>query len=238
MAQSAAMQSTETERPDRVMCDDRVSGIFSGGAMVSPVELTKLGVKARLQRLGSLKYILIVGLLALVIGGIEIIRYNDYENCLKNGIAGIKKGSVIIPQSPDDEENKLHSKENHEQPTLADLQALMDLMKSQFSEVSKILEKIEEECKSEYRYDVFRLFSWLDPINVANAQIRIGAYSESEIRGIVIIAIFSCMGIFFFLSTGALLFSKNAKVVAFAMDSVKTLLGFFIGVAMSFMGVR
>jgi hypothetical protein len=46
------------------------------------------------------------------------------------------------------------------------------------------------------------------------------------------------MGLFFFLSTGALLFSKNAKVVAFAMDSVKTLLGFFIGVAMSFMGVR
>ena len=67
---------------------------------------------------------------------------------------------------------------------------------------------------------------------------KIGAYSESDIRGIVIISIFGCMGMFFFISTGALLFSKNAKVVAFAMDSVKTLLGFFIGVAMTFMGVR
>jgi hypothetical protein len=82
------------------------------------------------------------------------------------------------------------------------------------------------------------LFSWINPIGIANAQIKVGEYSENEIRGIVIISIFSCMGIFFFLSTGALLFSTNAKVVAFSMDSVKTLLGFFIGVAMSFMGLR
>ena len=67
---------------------------------------------------------------------------------------------------------------------------------------------------------------------------KIGNYSESDIRAIVIVSIFGCMGVFFFVSTGALLFSKNAKVVAFAMDSVKTLLGFFIGVAMTFMGVR
>ena len=71
----------------------------------------------------------------------EIIRYNDYQNCLKNGIAGTKKGSVIIPQSPDEKENKLHPKESHEQPTLADLQALMDVMKAQFSGLSKILGK-------------------------------------------------------------------------------------------------
>jgi hypothetical protein len=86
--------------------------------------------------------------------------------------------------------------------------------------------------------NVFGWFSWINPIGIAYAQIKIGGYSESDIRGIVIVSIFVCVGLFLFLSTGALLFSTNAKVVAFAMDSVKHLLGFFIGVAMSFMGVR
>jgi hypothetical protein len=124
---------------------------------------------------------------------------------------------------------------------------LLEELKETLQTYEKLVEQLSqinaktnaiETCRSGYSYDVFRWLSLVNPIGIANAQMKIGGYSESEIRGIVIISIFVCMGIFFFLSTGALLFSKNAKVVAFAMDSVKTLLGFFIGVAMSFMGVR
>src|SRR6266404_1175630 len=171
--------------------------------MVNPVELTKLGVKARLQRLGSLKYILIGALLALVLGAIEIARYNQYVRCVWNEVSRVYKT-----------------------PT----QEILNF--------EHTVAAAEAKCRTNYPYDVFKWLTLLNPINEANAQIKIGAYSENEIRGIVIISIFSCMGVFFFVSTGALLFSKNAKVVAFSMDSVKTLLGFFIGVAMSFMGVR
>jgi hypothetical protein len=118
------------------------------------------------------------------------------------------------------------------------MDGIINLVAEQQKKAPSITRKAREKCQSGYRYDVFRWFSWITPIGIAHAQIKIGGYSESDIRGIVIVSIFACMGLFFFLSTGALLFSKNAKVVAFAMDSVKTLLGFFIGVAMSFMGVR
>jgi hypothetical protein len=43
--------------------------------------------------------------------------------------------------------------------------------------------------------------------------------------------------LFFFVCVGALLFSTNVAVITLAADSVKSLLGFFIGVGMSFMGV-
>ena len=51
--------------------------------MASPAELTKLGFKERLQKLGIYKYIVIAGWLALFLGAIEITRYNDYDACIK-----------------------------------------------------------------------------------------------------------------------------------------------------------
>lgn len=187
--------------------------------MASPVELTKLGLKARLRNLGSLKYILIAGLLALVLGGIEIVRYNVYQKCVSDTTGRdirnyfLEQVTKNVTPSPED-----------------------------FSRHSNAIEtKVQIKCRSDYPYDVFRWWSsLLTPITEANAQMRVGAgaYSESDIRGIVIISIFSAMGIFFFLSVAALFFSKSPNVVAFAMDSVKTLLGFFIGVAATFMGVH
>jgi hypothetical protein len=40
--------------------------------MVSPLELTRLGVIERFQKLGSLKYILIAGLVSLVLGELKL----------------------------------------------------------------------------------------------------------------------------------------------------------------------
>lgn len=137
---------------------------------------------------------------------------------------------------PSDVRDKIPSKEITPEAggvTSAMIQSATQMIRD---EIKRVVDIAQARCRTHYRYDFFQWFSGLNPIGVANAQIKIGNYSENDIRGIVIIAI--CMGIFFFLSTGALLLSKNTKVVAFAMDSVKTLLGFFIGVAMSFMGVR
>jgi len=195
--------------------------------MVSPVELTKLGVRARIHRLGPLKYILIASFLLLILGATEIWRYNEYRQCIETSTktdSEDRKGLIelVIDIVKGD-------------------QTLTNERKTQLiKETMKSLGTIyaASKCDPRYRYDVFRLFSWFIPISPAYAQMKIGGYSESEIRGIVIVSIFSCMGVFFFVSTGALLFSKSAKVVAFAMDSVKTLLGFFIGVAMTFMGVH
>jgi hypothetical protein len=50
--------------------------------MVNPLELTKLGVKARFQKLGSLKYFVIAGLIFLVFAGIEMLRYEEYNRCV------------------------------------------------------------------------------------------------------------------------------------------------------------
>ena len=111
-------------------------------------------------------------------------------------------------------------------------------MKQEIESARSIIPSMAKECQSTYSRDIFRWFSWINPIAEAKAQIKFSGYSENEIRGMVILSIFTCMGVYFFLVTGLLFFSKNTKVVTFAMDSVKTLLGFFIGVAASFMGVR
>jgi hypothetical protein len=178
-----------------------------------------------------------------------MVRYNRYQDCITtetqkmlNGI-GLKEDEIRfrlanLASNLDfyygGYAGQVERDKNIALDELKNVEKQLDIL----SDSRKNIDRASETCQSSYLYDVFLWFSWLNPISTANAQIKIGGYSESEIRGIVIISIFACMGVFFFLSTGALLFSKNAKVVAFAMDSVKTLLGFFIGVAMSFLGVR
>jgi hypothetical protein len=63
--------------------------------MVSPVELSKLGVRARFQRLGSLKYILLCGLLFLGFAGVEMLRYKNYDKCVN-----IETKNITIPAKP------------------------------------------------------------------------------------------------------------------------------------------
>jgi hypothetical protein len=91
------------------------------------------------------------------------------------------------------------------------------------------------ECKEQW--SAWRWFSMIDPIPPAYAQTKIVGYGPDEVRLMVVIAIFSTLALFFFVCVGALLFSTTPAVITFAADSVKSLLGFFIGVGMSFMGI-
>ena len=54
--------------------------------------------------------------------------------------------------------------------------------------------------------------------------------------GIVVILI--VLGVAFILCIGIILFSDHARRMTFAIDTVKVLMGFFVGVATSFFGVR
>jgi len=194
-------------------------------------ELIKLGALGRLRKLGYFKYILIVALLLIGVGWVEIIRYNGFDTCVFWTGAVIRGEAVrnYLAQHPEEDQTK--SAENSWRimtQKLGGNEGWFDAVKA--NAIAK--------CKSDYPFDIFNWFSAISPIGVAKAQMQVGNYSENEIKGIVIISIFFCMGVFFFLATGAILFSKNAKVVSFSMDSVKTLLGFFIGVAVSFMGMH
>jgi hypothetical protein len=216
-----------------------------GVSVVSPVELTKLGFKARIQKLGFVKYILIGGLLFLVFAGIEMVRYNRHHDCVRTEIQ--RDADQLALQ-----ENEIQFKlanlaffldnESKQKPIPPDQ---IDQLKKNLQDLAvvrqdipKIIATAQEKCQSGYHYDIFRWFSWMNLVGTANAEIKIGGYSENDIRGMVTVLSFASMGVFFFMSGGALFFSNNPKVVAFAMDSVKTLLGFFIGVGMSFMGMR
>jgi hypothetical protein len=187
--------------------------------MVSPVELTKLGVIARFQKLGSLRYVLIAGLLSLVLGGIEIHRYNKYSFCMNEAsnntnpfteldkiIAGSAESffSQEPPKSlPGDNKNNQGSISSREAVTY---EMRLSAAKMFLDSERARLKSGQEECLTHYRYDVFQWFSWLNPIGVANAQIRIGGYTESDIRGIVYLDFRVHGGIFFLVnwSTAAL----------------------------------
>jgi len=93
-----------------------------------------------------------------------------------------------------------------------------------------------EECKKQW--SVYRwLFSTVYPISPAYAQAKIGGFGQEDVRLMVVITIFATLAVFFVICVCALLFSSSPAVITFAADSVKSLLGFFIGVGMSFMGI-
>src|SRR5438874_6163787 len=211
--------------------------------MASPAELSRLGARARFQKLGSLKYIVASTLILLICAAIEVPRYEQYHQCIntestrivQEATARVTKElsnslSALAHQpnrqaiedlakqleqiSKEIEEYK--PKSDNDVVDLRSMQFLMLQMQKQSLQMQKTsMESATVKCHTSYRYDVFLWLSSINPISPAYAQVKLERYSENEIRGMVIMSIFACMGLYFFISTGALLFSKNAKVVAF-----------------------
>lgn len=62
--------------------------------------------------------------------------------------------------------------------------------------------------------------------------------TADDVRLYGVVVILMVLGIAFLLCIGIILFSDHARRLTFAIDTVKVLMGFFVGVATSFFGVR
>ena len=62
-------------------------------------------------------------------------------------------------------------------------------------------------------------------------------FTQDDARLYVMLAVFIILGITFVVSIVAIFQATNADVLKFAFDTVKTLMGFFIGVATAFLGL-
>lgn len=62
--------------------------------------------------------------------------------------------------------------------------------------------------------------------------------TPDDVRLYGIVTILMTLGVAFILCIGIILFSDHARRLTFAIDTVKVLMGFFVGVATSFFGVR
>jgi len=240
------------------------------------VELTKLRAAARFQRLGSLKYLLICGLIFLTLAGIEVLRYKQFQTCLSDALSqDTSKPAFVSMPNPQEIINELSPKlrvsglDSLTPDEIRNLDYVIQLRKYfpmfpappwppdflitralsdklQFYGLDSLtpddIEKLEQiiryreydeyqrtveyqrtasswqqdfwswanaKCHASYRYDIFKWFSWIDRVETAHAEMKFGNYSENDIRGIVIISIFFCMGLFFFMSTAVGLFVAN-----------------------------
>jgi hypothetical protein len=59
---------------------------------------------------------------------------------------------------------------------------------------------------------------------------------SDEMRSLIMVLVFIVLGMTFILSIVAIFKTKNKEVLTWAVDTVKTLLGFFIGVATTLIG--
>jgi hypothetical protein len=81
--------------------------------------------------------------------------------------------------------------------------------------------------------------SSLSLITSAEAQtVTTTKITPEDVRLYGIIVILVVLGAAFLLCNGIILFSDHARRLTFAIDTVKVLMGFFVGVATSFFGVR
>jgi hypothetical protein len=204
--------------------------MVGGHVVVSPVELSKLGLRERLNRLGYLRYIVIIGMIFLVMAGIEVFRYTRYITCFSHESLTIYFSDQEL-QNLTKQFNTVMAKD----PKSPYSDFLIEAMEKR---MFRNMATARHNCSS--FYDVFRWISWLGPITVANAQTGppVDDANMRLVRTIFIAVIFACICVFFFVSVATLLISKNPKVLAFVMDSLKMMLGFFLGVMMTFMGVH
>ena len=139
---------------------------------------------------------------------------------------------------------------------VARLKAALEVMKVNLDQpendpLRSILEKIEKTGKSlgakasSFRTGELDGSGYLNFFSfVANAYAQptsadssYGAFNQGTIRGIVIVIVFFALLFAFIASILIIAMSKNEKSVAFAMDTVKTLIGFCVGVGSTFLGI-
>jgi hypothetical protein len=183
------------------------------------------------ERLHKLRVWLLLGLVSLAVAGWAIYSWEGGNRCLMAASQELSK--EISTQTGVDTSGQWYREfiaaydTPKEQRTPAQ-QKLLDLVEGSFAKT--------DVCKE--NWSMLRWFSMLEPVSRAHAQaLPNGNNSADAFRQMMLVGVFGMMAIAFFVSFGAVLFSKNEKVVSFAMDSVKSLLGFFIGVGMTFFGV-
>jgi hypothetical protein len=154
--------------------------------MVTPVELSKLGARARFEKLGSLKYILIGTVIFLVIAGMEMIRYKEYDRCviietdeinrnidrkLKSLQDTITERARLFEQKWNDTLINRIDKNLDAQMLQLDnkIDQKIKLTKGDIEKSKEDFSIAKERCKSSYRYDIFGWFSWASPIGVGGS---------------------------------------------------------------------
>jgi hypothetical protein len=186
------------------------------------MESTKLSALSATDRLKSkwVIFSIIVGFLSILTAGDYLIHGYFENKCIEDQISKIignhHSNYFTADSGTTDEERQLNIQKK----------------------ITKLYDDAKYKCSSARWLDVILSYNIIQPAHAEVDLPNVGGYDQNKVRILVVIAIFCTLAIFFFVSVGALLFSKNASVVAFAMDSVKSLLGFFIGVGMSFMGLH
>lgn len=158
--------------------------------------------------------VLIIGFLSLALAGWAIYSYQGGQEC---------NARVFFEKTP------------YRELILKGRDKLTEAEKQQYQDGIEFYNNKLEECRR--GWSAWRWLTMIEPIPSAYAQAKIGGYGPDEVRLGVVMVIFSTLSIFFFVCVAALLFSRNPAVISFASDSVKSLLGFFLGVGMSFMGI-
>ena len=75
---------------------------------------------------------------------------------------------------------------------------------------------------------------WIIPHAYAAEEVTKMAYSP-EIKSLMILGVFATVFLFFVWSLGVVMFSRHAETRSFALDTLKTLTGFYIGIATTFL---
>ncbi|HXO68138.1 MAG TPA: hypothetical protein VN838_04170 [Bradyrhizobium sp.] len=93
-------------------------------------------------------------------------------------------------------------------------------------------------AKRETKRDKRSIWSIFSPAYAQSGVPSPPRLSVDDVRLYGIVLILSTLGVAFILCIGIILFSDHAKRLTFAIDTVKVLMGFFVGVATSFFGAR
>jgi len=199
---------------------------------ISASDIARLSWIARLHNRQIAVWI-VAGILSLAVAGWAIYSYSGGKNCALAATA-----TVPMPKEWQDDVNVMLYSRITEKPQnqLTDAEKQFTAkMEAASRDWRNRTAAPRQDCQK--HWSVWRWFSMINPIQPAFADAKIGGYNADDVRLMVVVTIFSTLSLFFFICVGALLFSKNAAVISFAADSVKSLLGFFIGVGMSFMGL-
>jgi len=185
-------------------------------------ELSALSFKQRLHQLGWMKYVIVVGFLGAIFVSYQLIRLLDYHNCV---------GSTAAMQWLK-LEGEWSQKNN-----------VNDIPTSVMHELGKVaMDSARQSCKP-MLYDYFsgtgmnRVFAFLNPIGVANAQAGFDPKSATlRLKFELVTGAFVCVVGYFLLCIFSIFFSRNERVISFAFESVKMLGGFFTGLVAAFVG--
>jgi cytochrome c biogenesis protein CcdA len=82
-------------------------------------------------------------------------------------------------------------------------------------------------------------FTFLAKANAENAQhgVQYRIVTHEEARLYIMISVFIVLGITFAGAILAVFITTNREILKWAIDTIKTLMGFFIGVATAFVGI-